>query len=51
LTAWEGLSADAAAKQLCIRVIAVFKAKSRILQMLRGEIAGLEPSAAGESKS
>jgi len=51
LTAWEGLSADAAAKQLCIRVTAVFKAKSRVLQMLRGEIARLEPSAAGETES
>ena len=44
-------AADAAAKQLGIRVTAVFKAKSRILQLLRGEIAGLEPSAAGESES
>jgi RNA polymerase sigma-70 factor (ECF subfamily) len=43
LTAWEGLSADATAKQLGIRVTAVFKAKSRILQMLREQIAMLEP--------
>ena len=42
LTAWEELSAEAAAKQLGIRVTAVFKAKSRILQLLREEIARLE---------
>jgi RNA polymerase sigma factor (sigma-70 family) len=44
LTAWEGLSADAAAKQLGIRLTAVFKAKSRILQLLREEIAQLDPT-------
>ena len=42
LTAWEGMSAEAAAKELGLRVTAVFKAKSRILQMLREEIARLE---------
>jgi RNA polymerase sigma-70 factor (ECF subfamily) len=44
LTAWEGKSAEDAAQLLGIRVTAVFKAKSRILQMLREEIARLEPS-------
>lgn len=42
LTAWERLSADETAQQLGIRVTAVFKAKSRILQLLREEIAKLE---------
>jgi RNA polymerase sigma-70 factor (ECF subfamily) len=42
LTAWEGMPADGAAQQLGIRVTAVFKAKSRILQLLREEIAKLE---------
>jgi RNA polymerase sigma-70 factor (ECF subfamily) len=42
LTAWEGMSADGAAKQLGIRVTAVFKAKSRILRLLQEEIAKLE---------
>jgi RNA polymerase sigma-70 factor (ECF subfamily) len=43
LTAWDGMSAEAAAQQLGIRITAVFKAKSRILQLLRDEIARLEP--------
>ncbi len=43
LTAWEGMSADAAAKQLGLRITAVFKAKSRILQLLREEIARMQP--------
>jgi RNA polymerase sigma-70 factor (ECF subfamily) len=43
LTAWEGLSAEAVAQQLGLRITAVFKAKSRILQLLREEIAKLEP--------
>jgi RNA polymerase sigma-70 factor (ECF subfamily) len=43
LTAWEGLSAEAAAQQLGLRITAVFKAKSRILRLLREEIARLEP--------
>jgi RNA polymerase sigma-70 factor (ECF subfamily) len=42
LTALEGLSADAAAHQLEMRITAVFKAKSRIQQMLREEITRLE---------
>jgi RNA polymerase sigma-70 factor (ECF subfamily) len=42
LTAWEGLPAEAAAKQLGIRLTAVFKAKSRVLQLLREEVARLE---------
>jgi RNA polymerase sigma-70 factor (ECF subfamily) len=50
LTAWEGLSAEAAAEELGIRITAVFKAKSRILQMLRDEIARLEQATAGESQ-
>jgi RNA polymerase sigma-70 factor (ECF subfamily) len=42
LTALEGLSADAVAQRLAMRLTAVFKAKSRIQQMLREEIARLE---------
>jgi RNA polymerase sigma-70 factor (ECF subfamily) len=42
LTAWEGATADKAAEQLGIRVTAVFKAKSRVLQLLREEIGKLE---------
>jgi RNA polymerase sigma-70 factor (ECF subfamily) len=42
LTAWEGQPAEAAAKQLGLRVTAVFKAKSRVLQLLREEIDLLE---------
>jgi RNA polymerase sigma factor (sigma-70 family) len=42
LTAWEGMSAQATAQQLGIQITAVFKAKSRILQLLREEIAKLE---------
>jgi RNA polymerase sigma-70 factor (ECF subfamily) len=42
LTAWEGLPAEAAAKQLGLRLTAVFKAKSRVLQLLREEVGRLE---------
>jgi RNA polymerase sigma-70 factor (ECF subfamily) len=42
LTAWEGLQAEATAKQLGLRLTAVFKAKSRVLQLLREEVARLE---------
>jgi RNA polymerase sigma-70 factor (ECF subfamily) len=42
LTATEGLSGEAAAAQLEMRLTAVFKAKSRVLQLLRDEVARLE---------
>jgi RNA polymerase sigma-70 factor (ECF subfamily) len=42
LTATEGLPGDAAAAQLGMRLTAVFKAKSRVLQLLRDEVARLE---------
>jgi RNA polymerase sigma-70 factor (ECF subfamily) len=42
LTATEGFSGDAAAAQLGMRLTAVFKAKSRVLQFLRDEVARLE---------
>ena len=42
LTALEGQSGEAVAQQLGIKVTAVFKAKSRIQEMLREEIARLE---------
>jgi RNA polymerase sigma-70 factor (ECF subfamily) len=42
LTAWEGVPAEAAAKQLGLRLTAVFKAKSRVLQLLREEVGRLE---------
>ncbi len=42
LTATEGLSGDATAAQLGMRLTAVFKAKSRVLQLLRDEVARLE---------
>jgi RNA polymerase sigma-70 factor (ECF subfamily) len=42
LTATEGLSGDAASAQLGMRLTAVFKAKSRVLQFLRDEVARLE---------
>jgi RNA polymerase sigma-70 factor (ECF subfamily) len=42
LTATEGLSGEAAAAQLGMRLTAVFKAKSRVLQLLRDEVARLE---------
>jgi RNA polymerase sigma factor (sigma-70 family) len=42
LTATEGLSGDAAAARLGMRLTAVFKAKSRVLQLLRDEVARLE---------
>jgi RNA polymerase sigma factor (sigma-70 family) len=42
LTATEGLSGDAAAARLGMRLTAVFKAKSRVLRLLRDEVARLE---------
>jgi RNA polymerase sigma-70 factor (ECF subfamily) len=45
LTATEGLSGDEAAAQLGMRLTAVFKAKSRVLQLLRDEVARLEQDA------
>src|SRR5262245_57224898 len=42
LTATEGLPGDAAASRLGMRLTAVFKAKSRVLQFLRDEVARLE---------
>jgi RNA polymerase sigma-70 factor (ECF subfamily) len=42
LTATEGLSGDATAGRLGMRLTAVFKAKSRVLQLLRDEVARLE---------
>jgi RNA polymerase sigma-70 factor (ECF subfamily) len=42
LTALEGLSGEAAAQQLGVRVTAVFKAKSRVQELLRNEITTLE---------
>jgi RNA polymerase sigma-70 factor (ECF subfamily) len=42
LTATEGLPGDAAAAQLGMRLTAVFKAKSRVLQLVREEVARLE---------
>ena len=42
LTATEGLSGEAAAAQLGMRLTAVFKAKSRVLRFLRDEVARLE---------
>ena len=42
LTATEGLSGDAAAVRLGMRLTAVFKAKSRVLRLLRDEVARLE---------
>jgi RNA polymerase sigma-70 factor (ECF subfamily) len=42
LTATEGLAGDAVAARLGMRLTAVFKAKSRVLQFLRDEVARLE---------
>jgi RNA polymerase sigma-70 factor (ECF subfamily) len=42
LTATEGLTGDAAAARLGMRLTAVFQAKSRVLQFLRDEVARLE---------
>jgi RNA polymerase sigma-70 factor (ECF subfamily) len=44
LTAIEGSSGDEAAQRLNMRLTAVFKAKSRVLQLIREEIARLEPT-------
>ncbi len=46
LTANEGLSGDAVAERLGMRLTAVFKAKSRVLQFLRDEVARLEQGTA-----
>jgi RNA polymerase sigma-70 factor (ECF subfamily) len=42
LTATEGLSGEAASAQLGMRLTTVFKAKSRVLQLLRDEVERLE---------
>ena len=42
LTALEGLSGAAVAEQLGMKVVTVFKAKSKVLKMLQDEIAKLE---------
>jgi RNA polymerase sigma factor (sigma-70 family) len=42
LTATEGLAGDAAAARLGMRLTTVFKAKSRVLRLLRDEVARLE---------
>ena len=47
LTAHEGLAGAEAAERLGVGVYAVFKAKSRVQQMLRDEVAALEAAAPG----
>jgi RNA polymerase sigma-70 factor (ECF subfamily) len=47
LTATEGVSGEAAAAQLGMRLTAVFKAKSRVMQLLRDEVARLEQEGGG----
>jgi RNA polymerase sigma-70 factor (ECF subfamily) len=42
LTAWEGLSGAAVAERLGLKVATVFKAKSKVQQLLQEEIARLE---------
>jgi DNA-directed RNA polymerase specialized sigma24 family protein len=42
LTVTEGMSGDAVAARLGMRTTAVFKAKSRVLQLVRDEVAQLE---------
>jgi RNA polymerase sigma-70 factor (ECF subfamily) len=47
LTALDGLSGADAAQQLGLRITAVFKAKSRVQEMLRATVARLESNGDG----